>query len=65
MYIYCMVCYCVKAAPHVSVVVSLHTITLLMMNENAQWTVKLSLLHEVFPLHICKLLHTVCTYLYY
>ncbi len=39
MYIYCMVCYCVIAAPYVrSIVVSLHTVTLLMMSSNAQYT---------------------------
>ncbi len=38
-YVYCVVCYCVIAVPYVSgVVVSLHTITLLMTSQNTQWT---------------------------
>ncbi len=48
MYIYCVVCYCVIAAPYArSVVVSLHTVTLLMIR-NTQWTVS-SLLPKDFP----------------
>ncbi len=40
MYIYCVFCYHVIAAPYVrSVVMSLHTITLLMMIQNTQWTI--------------------------
>ncbi len=38
MYIYCVVCYRVIAAPYVRSVLSLHTVTLLMMIRNAQWT---------------------------
>ncbi len=39
MYAYCVVCYWVIAASHVrSVLISLQTITLLMMIQNAQWT---------------------------
>ncbi len=38
MYIYCMFCYHVIATPYVRSVVSLHTVTLLMMTQNAQWT---------------------------
>ncbi len=38
MYIYCVVCYHVIAASYVRSVISLHTITLLMMIQNAQWT---------------------------
>ncbi len=39
MYIYCMVCYHEIAAPYVrSVVLSLHTVTILMTIQNAQWT---------------------------
>ncbi len=39
MYVYCMVCYCVIAAPYVrSVVVTIHTVTLLITIQNALWT---------------------------
>ncbi len=39
MYVYCMVCYYVTAAPYVrNVVMSLHIITLWMMIRNTQWT---------------------------
>ncbi len=55
MYIYCVVCHHVIAAPYVRRVgVSLHTVTLLMTIQNVQWTMsslyslKLFLLLEVF-----------------
>ncbi len=38
-FVYCVICYCVIAAPYVrSVVMSLHTVILLMTIRNVQWT---------------------------
>ncbi len=52
MYIYRVICYCVIAPPHVrSVVMSLHTVTLLTMIQNIQWTTR-SLYSQKFFLEI-------------
>ncbi len=70
-YVYCMVSYRVIAAPYVrSVVNSLHTITLLMVIRNAQWTMSslYSLMFELCPvLHYCPrsvFVSSIDTYLY-
>ncbi len=51
MYVYCMVCYCIIAAPYVRcLAMSFHIVTLLMTIQNAQMDYELSLLPKVFPL---------------
>ncbi len=50
MYVYCVLCYRVIAAPCVtSVVVPLHTITLLMTIQNDQWTMSSLYSIKSFP----------------
>ncbi len=67
MYVYCVVCYRVIAAPYVrSVVISLHIVTLLMMIRNAQWTMSshYSLQPEVVFLFLLSLHRMTHFYLF-
>ncbi len=50
MYVYCVVCNFVIAAPYVrSIVMSLHTIILLMMIRNVQWIMSSLYSLKIFP----------------
>ncbi len=67
MYLYCVVCYCVIAAPYVRSVVSLHIVTLLMMIRNAQWTMRslYSLTFFLFWMEIAELAGLLCSMVHY